>query len=43
MVTVQLARGRDADVKRRIAEHITRVLVQTLDVKPEWVTVSFQE
>lgn len=43
IVTVQMARGRDEDVKRRLAGEITRLLVENLDVKPEWVTVLFQE
>ena len=43
IVTVQMARGRDVEVKRRLAGEITRVLVDTLDVEPEWVTVLFQE
>jgi 4-oxalocrotonate tautomerase len=38
-----MAHGRDASVKRRLAEDITKVLVETLDVDPEWVTVLFQE
>jgi 4-oxalocrotonate tautomerase len=43
IVTVQIAKGRDVDVKRRLAGEITRVLVEMLDVEPEWVTVLFQE
>ncbi len=43
IVTVQMARGRDLEVKRRLAGEITRVLVEALDVDPEWVTVLFQE
>ncbi len=43
IVTVQMARGRDVEMKRRLAGEITRVLVEVLDVKPEWVTVLFQE
>jgi 4-oxalocrotonate tautomerase len=42
IVTVQMA-GRDVEVKRRLAGEITRVLVEALDVEPEWVTVLFQE
>jgi 4-oxalocrotonate tautomerase len=43
IVTVQIASGRDVDIKRRLAEGITRVLVDVLDVDPEWITVLFQE
>jgi len=43
IVTVQMAEGRDVEVKRRLAGEITRVLAETLDVEPEWVTVLFQE
>ena len=43
IVTVQMTKGRDAAVKRRLAGEITRLLAETLDVEPEWVTVLFQE
>jgi 4-oxalocrotonate tautomerase len=43
IITIQMARGRDVDVKRRLAGEIARLLADTLDVDPEWVTVLFQE
>lgn len=43
IVTVQIARGRDTNVKRKLADEITKLLVDTLDVEPEWVTILFQE
>lgn len=36
-------RGRDSSVKRKLADEITRLLVEKLDVDREWVTVLFQE
>jgi 4-oxalocrotonate tautomerase len=43
IVTGQLAKGRDVDVMRRLAGEITNVLVENLDVNPEWVAVLFRE
>ena len=43
IVTIQMARGRDVNVKRRLAGEIAKLLVDALDVDPEWVTVLFQE
>jgi 4-oxalocrotonate tautomerase len=43
IVTIQMARGRDVDVKRRLAGEIARLLADALDVEAEWVTVLFQE
>ncbi|MEN6459744.1 MAG: tautomerase family protein [Syntrophomonas sp.] len=43
IVTVQMTSGRDSNVKRKLADEITRLLVVNLDVEPEWVTVLFQE
>ena len=43
IVTIQMACGRDTDVKRKLAGEITRLMADTLNVEPEWVTVLFQE
>ena len=43
IVTIQMARGRDVDVKRRLAGEIARLMADALDVEAEWVTVLFQE
>ena len=43
IVVVKMAKGRSIDQKRRLVKAITDVVVDTLDVKPEWVTVLIEE
>ena len=43
IITVRLARGRTIDAKRRAAKAITDAAVAELGVRPEWVTVLFEE
>ncbi|MFQ5441625.1 MAG: 4-oxalocrotonate tautomerase family protein [Thermodesulfobacteriota bacterium] len=43
LVTVKLGPGRPVEIKRKIAGELTDVMVKNLDVKPEWVTVLFEE
>ena len=39
VVTVQIAKGRTVEQKRRMVEALTHALVSTIDVEPDWVTV----
>jgi 4-oxalocrotonate tautomerase len=43
VITVRMARGRPLEAKRRMVEAVTRAVAETLDVKPEWVTVLIEE
>jgi 4-oxalocrotonate tautomerase len=42
-VTIKMGKGRTIEVKRKLAKAVTDALVDTLDVKPEWVTVLIEE
>jgi 4-oxalocrotonate tautomerase len=42
-VIVKMGKGRTVEVKRKLARAVTDALVDTLDVKPEWVTVLLEE
>jgi predicted AlkP superfamily phosphohydrolase/phosphomutase len=39
IVTVELARGRSIEQKRRLVQEITKAIVSALDVRPKWVSV----
>ncbi len=39
VVTVKMAKRKDIETKRKLADEITRVMVSVLNVRPEWVTV----
>ena len=43
VVTVKIAKGRSLEQKRKLIESVTQVLVETLDVQAEWVTVLIEE
>lgn len=43
IVTIKLAKGRPIDKKRELAKAISNSIVSILDVKPEWVSVLFEE
>ncbi len=43
IVTIQMAKGRTVAQKRELAQAITDAMVSIADVKPEWVTVLFDE
>ncbi len=42
-ITVKLAEGRSLDQKRDFARAVTEKATEILNVKPEWVTVVFDE
>ena len=43
VITIKLARGRPVEKKRELVKKITTTVVDTLEVKPEWVTVLIEE
>lgn len=43
IVTIKIAKGRTTDQKRELVKEITDSIVSILDVKPEWVSVLFEE
>jgi len=43
IITVRIAKGRSLETKRRLAEAVTKAVTETLDVKPEWVTLLIEE
>lgn len=43
VISVRIARGRPLEAKRRMVEAVTNAVAETLDVKPEWVTVLIEE
>ncbi len=42
-ITVKLAKGRSIEQKREFARVVTESAVKILSVRPEWVTVVFDE
>lgn len=42
-ITVTMCVGRTTEQKRRAAKALTDAIVCALEVKPEWVTVVFEE
>lgn len=42
-MTIKLAKGRTEEQKARFAREVTEKAVEILDVKPEWVTILFDE
>ena len=42
-ITVKLAKGRTIEQKKEFVEVVTREAVRILEVKPEWVTIVFDE
>lgn len=43
IIEVKIARGRSVEEKRALAKALTDAAVETLDVRPEWVTVLIEE
>lgn len=43
IISVKLAKGRSIEQKQQFVQAITREAVQILNVKPEWITVLFEE
>ena len=43
VITIRLGKGRPIETKRALAEAVTKAVVDTLDVRPEWVTVLLDE
>ncbi len=39
IIVIKIAKGRSIEQKRKLVKAITNVVVDVLDVKPEWVTV----
>ncbi len=43
VVTIKIAKGRSIEQKQALVESVTRALVSTIEVKPDWVTILIQE
>jgi 4-oxalocrotonate tautomerase len=43
IVSIKIAQGRSREQKRRLVQEITRAVVKTLEVEPDWVSVLIEE
>ncbi len=43
IITVKIGKGRTVEKKRELVEALTKVAVEKLDAKEEWVTVLIEE
>jgi 4-oxalocrotonate tautomerase len=43
VITIRIGKGRPIDKKRAVAEAVTKAVAETLDVRPEWVTILIEE
>ncbi|SEH67220.1 tautomerase family protein [Magnetospirillum fulvum] len=43
VITIRIGKGRPIDKKRAVVEAVTKAVAETLDVKPEWVTILIEE
>jgi 4-oxalocrotonate tautomerase len=43
VITIRIGKGRPIGKKRAVAEAVTKVVAETLDVRPEWVTILIEE
>jgi 4-oxalocrotonate tautomerase len=43
IVNVKIAKGRSIAIRRKLVKDITNVIVNDLDVRPEWVSVLIDE
>jgi 4-oxalocrotonate tautomerase len=43
IINLKMAKGRSEKRKQEFAEKITKLTVEILDVKPEWVTIIIDE
>ena len=43
VVTIHMEKGRPIEIKRALAEAVTKAVTVALDVPPEWVTIIIDE
>ena len=43
IVSIRMAKGRDIDVKRRLAAGVTRAVAESLELPPELVSIQIEE
>lgn len=43
VITIRIGKGRPIEKKRAMTEAVTKAVVETLDVRPEWVTILIEE
>ena len=43
VITIRIGKGRSIEKKRILVSAVTKVIAETLDVQPEWVTVLIDE
>lgn len=43
IVSIRMAKGRNIDVKRRLAAGVTRAVAESLDLPPELVSIQIEE
>ncbi len=43
IVSIKIAKGRPVDIKRNLAESVTKAIATSLNLKPELVTVLIEE
>lgn len=43
IINLKIAKGRSEEKKQELVSEITKVVVKTLDLKPEWVSIIIDE
>jgi len=43
VITIRIGKGRPIEKKRALVNAVTKAVAETLDVRPEWVTVLIDE
>ncbi len=43
IINLKMAKGRTKEQKQKFVKEVTRLAVETLNVKPEWVTIVIDE
>lgn len=43
VITIRIGNGRPIEKKRAVAEAATKAVAETLDVRPEWVSILIEE
>lgn len=43
IINLKIAKGRSEEQKQKLVKEITNVVVDILNIKPEWVTILFDE
>jgi 4-oxalocrotonate tautomerase len=43
IVSIRMAKGRDIEIKRRLAAEVTRAVAESLDLPPELVSIQIEE